>query len=385
MYNMLELVLSLLYGLLTLVSIYFVWKLMYAFKHFKMKQLLSEPSMLGDIPSVSVCIPARNEAIAMTQCLERVIASTYPKLEIIVLDDSSADNTSHLIKAFAHSGVRFVEGSPLKEGWLGKNYALQGLLKEASGTLVLFMDVDTVIKPDTIEQLVSYMRQEKASMISVLPLRQDGWRFSVLFGTMRYFWELILHRPSSPAVSSNAWMIVRQTLIDDFNGFKNIKEAIQPEAQLAAKLLRQSKYSYLIGTSMLGVGFEKKWQSQADTSIRLLFPVFGGSIVKGILAILFLLLLNLPSVFIIDGFIDGWTVVQIAALWQLCVFIAIYGLYLGSVWKRGWWVGALLWPYIVAQELTLLVCSMLTYLHHSVTWKGRPVTASLRTLRAKKN
>ena len=48
----------------------------------------------------------------MTDALHRVIASTYPKLEIIVLDDLSADKTPALIKAFAQDGVRFIEGGP---------------------------------------------------------------------------------------------------------------------------------------------------------------------------------------------------------------------------------------------------------------------------------
>src|SRR5688572_18125111 len=91
-----------------------------------------------DLPSVTVCIPARNEGHALTDCLQRVVASTYERLEIIVLDDVSGDDTSALIKSFASEGVRFVKGSKLPSGWLGKNHALQGLLDEASGTFVLF-------------------------------------------------------------------------------------------------------------------------------------------------------------------------------------------------------------------------------------------------------
>lgn len=374
--------LTILYGLLTIISVVFAWKLMFVFKHFKMKKFISEPSLLGDIPSVSVCIPARNETAAMTECLERVIASTYPKLEIIVLDDSSADNTSYLIKAFARSGVRFVEGSPLKDGWLGKNFALQGLLHEASGSLVLFMDVDTIIQPDTIEQLVSYMRQEKATMVSVLPTRQDGWRSSVLFSTMRYFWELIIHSKSNPAASSSAWMINRHQLIKELNGFNDLKSVIQPEAILASRLSLQNKYRFLISTPMIGVSFEKKWSSQVDTSVRLLYPMVGGKLTGAFAALLLLLLLNLPILFILYGLVDGWTVTQTAALWQLSVFMAIYGIYLGTVWKRSWWAGALLWPYTIAQETVLLITSVVAYSIHNVTWKGRPVTTSLR---AKKN
>lgn len=347
---------------------------MYAFKHFKIKQMISEPGMLKDLPSLSVCIPARNETHAMTQCLERVIASTYPKLEIIVLDDSSVDDTSMLIKAFAHAGVRFVEGSRLPEGWLGKNHALQGLLNEASGKIILFMDVDTHIQPDTIGQLVSYMGQEKADMISVLPMRRDGLRTSVHLGTLRYFWELIFHRRNAPAVSSGAWMIKRKSLQTEFNGFKTLKTAVQPEKVLAAVFMKTNRYRFLIGTTMLGVGYEKKWQSQVETSVRLLFPTFGGHLEAVFFAFLGLALLNTPLVIIICSLVNGWTIVESMALWQLCIYSALYGLYLEKVWAKGWWIGMLLWPVIIAQELVLLIMSTIGYMRRSITWKGRPIS-----------
>jgi glycosyltransferase involved in cell wall biosynthesis len=277
----------------------------------------------------------------MTQCLERVIGSTYPKLEIIVLDDSSADNTSTLIKAFAHAGVRFVEGTPLPDGWLGKNSALQGLLDEASGTYILYIDVDTQIQPDTIGQLVAYIEQEKVSMISVLPRRQDGWRTSIVFGTLRYFWELILHRKAAPAVASGAWMIDRHILRDQLGGFAPYKSNVQPEAKLAAALSLLHRYRFIIGTPLLGVSYEKKWLSQVQTSIRLLFPVLGSRLSSNLLALAGLLLLNLPVIALVVGLFDGWSVLQTMALWQLCVFSALYGLYLDKVWQKGWWIGLL--------------------------------------------
>jgi len=377
---MLELSLYSVYVLLTLTSVFFAWKLMFAFKHFKMKKLLSAPSMLNDLPSVSVCIPARNETHAMTQCLERVIASRYPKLEIVVLDDSSADNTLTLIKAFAHAGVRFVEGSPLPDGWLGKNHALQGLLDEASGSYLLYLDVDTQIMPDTIGQLVAYAQQEKVSMVSVLPRRQDGWRTSVMFGTLRYFWELILHRPSASAVASSAWMIHRHTLRDVLGGFEPYRRDVQPEAKLAAALMARHSYRFIISTPLLGISYEKKWASQVETSIRLLFPVLGGRLASNLLALVALLVLNFPALVLVAGFFSGWTIVQTMALWPLCIFGALYGLYLDKVRQKGWWLGVVLWPLVIAQEFIVLVISINRYLSHRVMWKGRPITAPRKRL-----
>ena len=365
------------YGLCTLMivpAVFIALKLRFAFNHFTMQHLMSEPTMLQDLPSVSVCIPARNETHAMTECLEHVIASTYPKLEIIVLDDGSGDDTSVLIKSFAHAGVRFVEGSTLPTGWLGKNHALQDLLAEASGHYILFMDVDTRMKPDTIEQLVSYAKQESATMVSILPRREDGWRASIVFATLRYYWELILHTSSKPAVASSAWMIGRYTLRDDLGGFEPIKTAIQPEAVLARELMATDAYRFLISTSLLGVAYEKKWQSQIETSIRLLYPVLGGSLLKSFITMSIMVVLVLPLFVFLSGVIIGWTMIQVCALLELLVFVALYASYLRRVWVNLWWLGALLWPVILVQEIILLVTSTYRHLRHRVTWKGRPVT-----------
>ncbi len=372
---MFELIIYVFDALLTLVIIFIAWKLRFAYKHFKMKQLLSGPSMLQQLPSVSVCIPARNEMHAMTQCLERVLASTYPKLEIIVLDDSSADNTSVLIKSFAHAGVRFVEGASLPDGWLGKNHALQGLLDEASGSYILYMDVDTDIEPDTIGQLVTYLAQENIAMVSVLPRRVDAWRASVLLGTLRYYWELILHRHKAPAVASSAWMIQRHVLINQLGGFEPLKNYIQPEEKLAGMLMAKGLYRFLIGTKDLGVSYEKKWLSQIETGIRLLYPLFGGTLPSNVLALAGLALFNLPLLVLAVGLFSGWGLVQTIAVLQLALLLGLYGSYLHKMRGADWWAGTLLWPVVIAQEFILHIVGIYRNLRHTVTWKGRPVMA----------
>jgi glycosyltransferase involved in cell wall biosynthesis len=371
---MLELILYVIFLVLTFVLIFVAWKLNFAFRNFKIKRPLNISIAIGDLPSVSVCIPARNEMHAMTQCLERVIASDYPKLEIIVLDDSSVDNTSILIKSFAHVGVRFVEGSPLAPGWLGKNYALQGLLNEASGTYVFYMDVDTQIAPNTISQLVAYSRQENAQMISVLPRREDAWRASVVFGTLRYFWELIFHRSSAPATASSAWMINRQTSIEKFNGFNNIKAVIQPESSLSSQLMRDNKYRFLIGTKKLGVAYEKKWRSQIDTSIRLAFPVFENNILSAAIGIIAQLMLLVPFVVLVFDY-SSPVALRLSAASLAVAYIGLFAVYLAHIYHRGWWLSAIVWPILIIQEVAILVASVVLYDRHRVNWKGRPVSA----------
>lgn len=358
-------------AVLTAILVAFGVRLQVALGRFKIRKMYTAAL---EAPSVSVCIPARNETHAMAQCLERVLASDYKKLEIVVYDDHSKDDTSILIQSFAHAGVRFVPGGALPDGWLGRNHALETLAREASGTYLVFLDVDTFIQPTTISQLVGYVMTENVKMTSVIPGRNDTWRASVLLGHLRYFWELILSRAAAPATSSAIWMIDRHTLLDKLGGFVPYKNNVQPESQLAAAL-GTSQYHCLLGNRQLGVTYEKKWLSQVETSQRLLFPMVGGTWAKGMLAIMVLLLLNLPFFIVLSAAVLGWTMMHAMALWLMFVYMALYSVYTNRVWRDAWWIGGLLWPVIILQELVLFVRSMWGYARGTITWKGRPVSA----------
>jgi len=351
-------------------------QLVRAFRRFRMPRMQGLPA---ETPSVSVCIPARNETHAMTQCLERVLASDYEKLEIIVFDDNSSDDTSVLVRSFAHAGVRFVAGEPLPPSWLGKNHALDILAREASGTYIVFLDVDTAIAPSTISQLVGYVAAEKAKMVSVIPRRNDTWRVSVLFGSLRYFWELVLSRKNFPASSSSLWMIARDTLLSTLGGIDAYKADVLPETSIAAKL-GAAQYRCLLSNNTLGVAYEKRWSSQVETSQRLLYPMLGKSWLVGLAALFVLLLLNAPTFIILGGFLFGWAAVHVVAALFLGVFAVLYGIYTAHTWQSRGWLGALLWPVVILQECILLIYSMAGYVKGSITWKDRPVVLPERQL-----
>lgn len=334
-----------------------------------------------DLPSVTVCIPARNETHALTDCLQRVLASTYERLEIIVLDDSSTDETPALIRSFASEGVRFVKGTALPQGWLGKNHALQGLLHEASGSYILFMDVDTVLAPNAIENMVRYALSKRLSMLSVLPRREDGWRFSVVAAPLRYFWELLFKRQASPGASSNAWLVRRSVMHATFNGFHDLKNAIQPESKIAATLAKTNEYAFLVSSATFGVGYEKKWASQLMTSVRLLYPLLNKEVALAFLAVLDLSLLLVPFIALLlwaTGIDVSPLFFTINALLAVG-FILLYGMYARRVWRKGYILGALLWPMLIVQEIILVLASVIQYKRKAVTWKGRLIRPEVQS------
>lgn len=346
-----------------------------ALRHQTAPSYNSKAGLDAELPSVTVCIPARNEQHALTDCLQRVNASTYQKLEVIVLDDVSGDDTSALIKAFASEGVRFVKGSQPTEGWLGKNHALQGLLQEASGSYVLFLDVDTVLAPQAIENMVRYSLSHRASMISVLPRREDNWRWSVVWSPLRYFWEIVFQRKLSPATASNAWLIRRDVLLNRFDGFTSFKNAIQPELKIAADLAQSKEYKFLVGTKEFGVAFEKKWRSQLATGVRIVFPILSMQVALAFVAIIDMLIFLVPFVVLATSALwpETHTPLVLANLALCMASCALYGAYTKYVWNKGWVLGALIWPLLLIQEILIVVVSIIKYNRSTIQWKGRPI------------
>jgi hypothetical protein len=195
---------------------------------------------------------------------------------------------------------------------------------------------------------------------------------------------LIIANRKTPASSSALWMITRQTLLGKLQGFSAYKNEVSPEAHMAAQLGKV--YGCIISNPTLGVNYEKKWQSQVETSRRLLYPMVGGVWWRGVLGLIVLFLLNMPFFTLLSGFFFGWTEMQVMALWLTAVYMALYGVYTSHVWQGNWWLGGFLWPLVVLQELVLFIQSVRGYARHTITWKGRSVsTGAMRSERIEIN
>jgi glycosyltransferase involved in cell wall biosynthesis len=364
-------VINLLLGLSTIATLlYFVrsYVLMRKYKP------IGVPAVGSAIPTVSVCIAARNETHALAQCLERVLKSDYQKLEVLVLDDSSTDDTSLIIKSFASAGVRFIAGESLPPGWLGKNHAYQTLINEASGDLILFLDVDTFIRRDTIARLVDMMASVRIAMVSVLPRRTDTEHASALFGTLRYHWELLLGTRRSPPAASALWIVKKEALQKDGVAMSNYGLSVRPERHLARQLHRMGSYRYFISSSELGVTYKKRLHSQWETATRLYYPMAGRNLPKATASAAFLICLLVPLAILLS-----WQWDETSLQWACALLI----LNLLAFWIMARRLNAapilslrsILWPLLIFQDLMLLIRSTVTYLSGSVTWKGRRVNA----------
>ncbi len=111
------------------------------------------PVASGSPPTVSVVIPAYNEARVIADSVRRVLASDYPGIELIVADDGSSDATSAIVAAAFGDDPR-VTLLTLANG--GKAAALNRALAQARGEIIIALDADTQFEPGTISRLARW-------------------------------------------------------------------------------------------------------------------------------------------------------------------------------------------------------------------------------------
>lgn len=111
----------------------------------------------GYRPLVTLVVPAHNEEQVIVRTLESIERSEYRKLQVIVVDDASKDATSALVRHFQqeHPTLNLRLLHKRRNG--GKGRALNDALRRyARGELVMTLDGDSVILPDTVGNAVAY-------------------------------------------------------------------------------------------------------------------------------------------------------------------------------------------------------------------------------------
>ncbi|WP_347352932.1 glycosyltransferase family 2 protein [Intrasporangium sp.] len=105
--------------------------------------------------SVSVIVPAYNEAVVLRGCIESILRTRHPGLEIVIVDDGSTDGTPEVMNelAGAHEAVRVVS-----QPNAGKGAALNRGIAQAGGNVLVFVDADGVFSPMTIPWLLTGLR-----------------------------------------------------------------------------------------------------------------------------------------------------------------------------------------------------------------------------------
>jgi hypothetical protein len=175
-------------------------------------------------------------------------------------------------------------------------------------------------------------------------------------------------------MSGACWLVSREKLAA-LGGFGDYKACTQPEDNIADVL---KKSQLIISNKQLGISYEKKWTSQVETSTRLLRPLLGGTAKSVMVAGIIVTMVIVPLIGMVVGVQRAHPVILVLSGLSLLFLTCASLRYYKTVWRYGWWLGALHWPYVLLQEAALILISIYKYSRGAVTWKGRLINASGR-------
>jgi len=129
----------------------------------KQKKLFEEE----ELPNVSILIPAYNEHDSIAQTIESILSSNYPdkKMEVIVIDDGSTDETFSIAKKYAGwRNGKLIKVFTKENG--GKGAALNFGIKKAKSDFVFSMDADTFVGSESAKEMIKYFKDKNVMSVT---------------------------------------------------------------------------------------------------------------------------------------------------------------------------------------------------------------------------
>jgi chlorobactene glucosyltransferase len=206
----------------------------------------------SESPLVSVVIPARNEARNIALCMQSVLRSHYPHVEVVVVDDRSTDGTGIIAREVSRNDkrARVIEAPPLPDGWLGKQWACSQGAAVARGEILCFTDADTIHGSELLTR-------------SVAMLRNHGLDFVTVAGRQRLvsFWERVVQphiftmlalRYGGPGevnrstrvedkIANGQFMLFTRAAYDEIGGHEAVRGRVAEDLALAQLLFERGK------------------------------------------------------------------------------------------------------------------------------------------------
>lgn len=349
----------------------------------RLDQLAGKSSHPVPPPSVSVLIPARNEAANILPMVESILKQDYPNFQILVLDDNSEDETGLILSELASvdSRVCFLQGQPLPDGWMGKQWACHQLAQAATGELLLFTDADTRHLPHALSDAVAVLLAERTDLLSALPHQKMltwGERLIVplLYWSFMVFIPLCLaYRIKLPVLSMaiGQFMLIRQQAFEKIGGFEPIRKNAADDLALVRQVKAQGlNWKVIDGGRDIHCRMYKNFKQASQGISKNLFAVFDYRILPFVfvwlwLGLVFLGPLIVLAVGALSGLVNqasllmaGIAVTEAFMLWLLVVKRFRFPLKV-----------ALFYPFNMLTAIVLALRAVILSLQGKTTWKGR--------------
>jgi cellulose synthase/poly-beta-1,6-N-acetylglucosamine synthase-like glycosyltransferase len=333
----------------------------------------------SSLPTVSLLVPARDEAENLRRTLPQLLGLDYPRLEILLLDDRSRDGTAEVARSLALAGgapLRVIRGTEPPPGWVGKNWACHQLAAAARGEVLVFCDADVDAQPAALRATVATMRAHRAAALTALPRQKlDGWAQAAVVPVVAQLPVLAmlplrlvpLVRSPSLSMANGQWLAFTRAAYDASGGHAAVRGEVLEDVALGRRIKASGQRLVVcVASTLLAVRMYAGAREMREGFRKNLYPLLGGRrlpFAAGLLTICFAWLF--PFVAVLRG---GWmTMVPLALLGALRVT--------GVLLFRHGWITVLLHPLGVLGAAVLAVESWIGHERGRVRWKERDVPA----------
>lgn len=221
-----------------------------------------QPMDEGELPRISVLIPARNEETTLPACLASLENLDYPadKIEFVIGDDQSSDNTGGIVYQWtkvARNRVGLNIQPPCSPHQInGKANALAQLASVATGDYYLFSDADCVVNPLWAREMIGSFSKENGMIIGITAVGVTN-----LFSAMQAIdWWITLgmikisadvgHLPTG---MGNNMLVSRDAYLAS-GGFERLAFSLTED--------------YALAQALIGKGYRPLHQATADSLIK---------------------------------------------------------------------------------------------------------------------
>ncbi len=347
---------------------------------------LDSASPSGSTVKVSVLIPARNEAAVIGATVRSLLHQSYPRMELLILDDDSDDGTDTAAMEAAQNSdrLRLIRGKPIPNGWLAKNWACQQLAGLASGEILVFADADVRWQPYALDSLLYEMGRTRADMLAVMPTQQtESWPERLCVPLMAlaihaYLPAVAVHRTNHPllAAANGQCIAFNRAAYDSTGGHAAVRDNILDDIGLARRVKRAGLRLRMVeADGLVTCRMYKDWRTVHEGYAKNMLAGFGGA--AGLVA---------SAVFHWVVFLGPWALLGLGfaglpvpwhpywALLLVCAALLVRGI---SAWRTRQRVGdALLLPVSVILMTIIAGQSLLWHWRHGgPIWKGRRAVA----------
>lgn len=199
-------------------------------------------------PSVTVIVPACNEAHGITACVQSILRQKHIDLNIVVVDDRSVDTTASVVEANAinEPRLKLVRIHSLPSGWLGKSHALWQASQGLDADWLLFLDADCKLLDDNaVSATVDHAMHIDADLLTLWPKHDAGsWSEALLIplcAAVMALWFGRSNQNTASAFANGQFLMVRRKAYEKAGGHKRVRASLIEDVPLA-QAMRNAGY-----------------------------------------------------------------------------------------------------------------------------------------------